>query len=262
MSIHADVRNEKRLMSSLMALLGSGEFEPWTEEVDRWLLERASGNGSVLILPLASAPEGDDVFNRWADMGLTHYESLGIPAEVLPLKTREDAQQPDLAAGLETASVAYFSGGNPAYLAGVLSDSRFWSELLRAMDRGLAYVGCSAGVACLGDVVPDSTVQDFTSPELWRPGLGLFPKLFLGPHWDALNAYVAGLQELFIAAVRPGSRLLAIDERTAVVGDGAEWQVMGKGGASLMEDGSWLSYRPGQSFSATFHASKEPSASA
>ena len=29
------------------ALLGSGEFEPWTEDVDRWLLDRATGNGTV-----------------------------------------------------------------------------------------------------------------------------------------------------------------------------------------------------------------------
>jgi cyanophycinase-like exopeptidase len=192
-------------------------------------------------------------------MGLRHFESLDIPAEVLPLKTKRHTEDPSFAARLESASIAYFSGGNPAYLAGALSGSRFWSELLRAMDRGLAYVGCSAGVSCLGDVAPDSAIRDFTSTDLWKPGLRLFPKLFLGPHWDALNAYVAGLQELFVGAVPPGHRLLAIDERTAVVGDGTQWQVMGKGGASLLDEGTWQTFRPGESFEATFHATKEPS---
>ena len=43
---------------SLFALLGSGEWQPWTDEVDRWLLERTTGDGTVLVLPTASAPEG------------------------------------------------------------------------------------------------------------------------------------------------------------------------------------------------------------
>src|SRR2546425_4751050 len=98
-----------------MALLGSGEFEPWTEPVDRWLLERATGDGTVLILPAASAPEGDGVFDMWANMGLTHYGRLGIPAEVVPLKTREDAERPELTERVSSASMVYFSGGNPAY---------------------------------------------------------------------------------------------------------------------------------------------------
>lgn len=259
MSVDAEARLAGTGMNSFMALLGSGEFEPWTEEVDRWLLARASGDGSVLILPLASAPEGDEVFGRWSDMGLGHYERLGIPAEVLPLKKREDADRADLAGRLETASMTYFSGGNPAYLSSVLSGSRFWAELLRAMERGLAYVGCSAGVACLGDVVPDSTVLDFSSADMWKPGLGFFPNVILGPHWDAMNTYVPGLQDLFIRAVPTGNRLLAIDERTAVVGNGTEWRVMGNGGASLLDDGSWLSFPSGQTFAATFQ--EAPSAS-
>jgi len=95
------------------ALLGSGEFEPWAEPVDRWLLDRAAEagrDGSVLILPTASAPEGDAVFDKWGTMGLEHYAALQAPAEVVPLKTREDAASEELAAGLATASVVFFSG--------------------------------------------------------------------------------------------------------------------------------------------------------
>jgi cyanophycinase len=249
-------------LSQLMALLGSGEFEPWTEEVDRWLLDRASGDGSVLILPAASALEGDEVFNRWAEMGLRHYEGLGIPAEVLQLKTKDDAQRAGMSSRLDEASVAYFSGGNPAYLADVLSGSRFWSVLTEAMERGLAYVGCSAGAACLGEVVPDSTVLDFTSPDLWKPGLGYFPRLDLAPHWDGLDTYVPGLRDLWLSAVPRDHRLLAIDERTAMVGDGSRWHVVGSGGAYLREGSSLRSVPSGETFAATFRSQNEPSASA
>lgn len=231
-----------------MALLGSGEFEPWTQGADRWLLDRASGDGTVLILPTASAPEGDAVFDRWADMGLQHYRGLGVPAEVLPLKTSEDANDRGLSAKLATASMAYFSGGNPASLAGVLRGSLFWKELLAAMGRGMAYTGCSAGIACLGELAVDSAAHLRGDRDIWKPGLQMFPGVQFGPHWDALDTYVPGLQAMFIAAVPVDRMLVAIDEHTALVGDGVSWQVMGSGAASRRRNGEWQTFRSGESF--------------
>jgi cyanophycinase-like exopeptidase len=235
-----------------IALLGSGEFEPWTAEVDRWLLGRATGDGSVLILPAASAPEGDAVFDRWADMGLGHYSRLGIPAQVVPLKTRSDAERPEVATRLSSASMAYFSGGNPAYLARILVGTPFWSELLVALGRGMAYAGCSAGISCLGELAVDSAVGDFTSQEIWKPGLRLFPRTQLAPHWDALNAFLPGLQRMVAASVPTEWRLLAVDERTAVAGDGSEWHVSGAAGAHLRDGEGWRHVPAGGSFHERF----------
>jgi cyanophycinase len=234
----------------IFGLLGSGEFEPWAEAVDRPLLEKASGDGTVLILPAASAPEGDDVFDRWADMGLTHYRRLGVPAAVVPLKTREDADRPELVDMLSLASMVFFSGGNPAYLASILSGSRFWDGLVAEIDRGLAYGGCSAGVACLGEVAPDIAALAASARNIWRPGLRLFPKTYFSPHWDALEKHVRGLQRFWISSVPPDGRLLAIDERTAVVGDGTEWTVVGSGAAHLLEAGRWTDHTAGTSIRA------------
>jgi cyanophycinase len=232
------------------ALMGSGEFLPWTEAVDRWLLRRTTRDGSMLIMPTASAPEGDEVFARWARMGLNHYDDLGIPADVVPLKTRRDAERPELIRMLATASVAFFSGGNPAYLAEVLRGSAFWEAMRSEMDRGLAYAGCSAGVASLGRLAIDSTVRDFASNELWKPGLGLFPEVVFAPHWDALDRFMPGFQEVFVSAVPTGASLVAIDEMTAMVGDGGEWSVMGAGGATLIRNGSRDAFDAGTSFKA------------
>ncbi len=223
----------------VIALMGSGEFDPWAAEVDRWLLDRSrTGDGRVLILPTASASEGDEVFEFWASKGLEHYDGMGVVAEVVPLKTREDAARPDFVGKLSEASVVFFSGGNPADLAATLRDTPFWRALLEALDRGLAYAGCSAGVACLGDNAPDSSVREF-SDALWKPGLGMFANVILGPHWDALDSFLPGLTRFIIDSVPPGCRLFAIDEDTAAVGDGADWTVIGSGGAHIMLDGEW-----------------------
>lgn len=228
-------------------LLGSGEFEPWSAEVDRGLLERTTGDGRVLILPTASAREGDEIFDGWGSKGLAHFESLGVPAEVIPLKTREDAGRDGFVEKLRGASVVYFSGGNPAFLASVLVDTPFWQALQREMDRGLAYIGCSAGVACLGDMAPDSDALRF-GDGFWQPGLGVFHGVWFGPHWDAVDGYVPGLSTFIVSSVPAGDTLFAIDEDTAAVGDGTDWSVVGVAGVHIYRDGEWAHHPAGSAF--------------
>ena len=55
-----------------LALLGSGEFEPWTDELERELLAGATGDGSVAIVATASASEGS-AYHHWVEKGLAHY---------------------------------------------------------------------------------------------------------------------------------------------------------------------------------------------
>src|SRR4029450_2249546 len=101
-----------------LGFLGSGEFDPWSEPAERWLLARSrTPDGPVLVCATASAHEGAAPYDGWANKGLEHYGSLGIAAEILPLKTREDAHREEVAAKLDGASAIFFSGGNPARLA-------------------------------------------------------------------------------------------------------------------------------------------------
>lgn len=224
------------------ALLGSAEFLPWAEEVDRWMLERARP-GPVLILPTASAPEGDEVFDGWGRMGVEHYARLGVEAEVLPVKRREDAERADLASRLDDAAAVFLSGGNPGSLAATLAGTRFWTSLVANLDRGLAYGGCSAGIAALGE----RAVWRLHRNSFW-PGLGVFPGTNLAPHWDAVDAYIPGLAKGLVANLGPPFRLVAVDERTAMVGDGRRWSVLGAGGVHILEDGGWTDYGAGSSF--------------
>ena len=248
------------MTAPVFGLLGSGEFEPWAAEVDRALLARATGDGRVLVVPAASAPEGEDVFGGWAAMGLEHYAALGAPAEVLDVRTRDDADAPRFAARVEGASMVFFSGGNPAYLARTLAGTRLWEAVLAGLARGMAYGGCSAGIACLGDSAPDSAAASLDG-SWWQEGLRLFPGVAFGPHWDALDRFVPGLTSFIEASVPSATRLLAIDEGTAVVGDGTSWSVLGGARAHLREEGAWRSFASGESFDANLLPA-EPAAAA
>jgi cyanophycinase len=228
------------------AFLGSGEFEPWTAEVDRRLLASADGDGRVVIAPTASAAEGDEVFDSWASKGLEHYARLGMPAVVAPVKTREDAERDDVVEMLAAASVVFFSGGNPWYLAETLRGTAFCRTLYERLDDGLAYAGCSAGVACLTETTYDSATDDME--EIWKPGLGYVRRTLFGPHWDMLDTWVPGARDAIVASTPDGGTLVAIDEDTAMVGDGERWEVLGRQRVHVLRDGAWSEHEPGSSF--------------
>lgn len=228
------------------ALLGSGEFEPWSEVADRWLLERATGDGRVAILPTASSHEGDEVFEAWGRKGLEHFASLGVNAEVVPVRTRADADRPDLAERLVDASVAYVSGGNPAHLVEVVRDTVVCEALLAGLARGMGYAGCSAGVACLTETTYDSDSDDLDA--IFKPGLGIVRGILFGPHWNVLDTWVPGAREIIASSVVDGEVLVGIDERTAMLGLDGRWMVRGVGSVHVRRDGAFTSYRDGEGF--------------
>ena len=224
-------------------LLGSGEFEPWSSDVEARTLADATGDGSVLIAPTASASEGDHVFDRWAQMGLRHYAADGVPAEVLPVKTREDAFRDDVVARVGSASMIYFSGGKPAKLAGVLRDSPLLSAILRAMERGAVYAGCSAG-AMVASRERDAEGRRGTS---WLFGLGLVPHVSFGVHWDRA-ARIPGAQWWMTSRVPEDTWFVGIDEQTAILGDGTTWTVHGRRTVTLRGVDGSSTVRAGERF--------------
>ena len=224
-------------------LLGSGEFEPWSSDVEARTLADATGDGSVLIAPTASASEGDHVFDRWAQMGLRHYAADGVPAEVLPVKTREDAFRDDVVARVGSASMIYFSGGKPAKLAGVLRDSPLLSAILRAMERGAVYAGCSAG-AMVASRERDAEGRRGTS---WLFGLGLVPHVSFGVHWDRA-ARIPGAQWWMTSRLPEDTWFVGIDEQTAILGDGTTWTVHGRRTVTLRGVDGSSTVRAGERF--------------
>jgi cyanophycinase len=210
--------------SGPIALLGSGEFEPWAEEGERLMLSAATGDGSVAIIPLASAPEGE-TYADWAHKGLEHFNELGIPVRVIEVKERGDALKPEVFGQLEGASLTFFSGGNPAFLADAVTGTPLGAALLDALDRGAGLAGCSAGACLFGEAAPES-VTDRIEEDLWVRGLRLLPGVWVVPHWDALGEDV---REYFLARIPAAGVALGIDENTMLVRAVGRWSVHGEG---------------------------------
>jgi cyanophycinase-like exopeptidase len=208
-----------------VALVGAGEFLPEMVAFDRELLA-ATGRSRprVAILPTASYPDGEAVFERWASMGVAHFKELG--AEVEPVMVRDRAGADDAAAAqaIGEADLIYLSGGKPAYLLRVLDGSAVGNALGDAHERGAVLVGCSAGAMVLAGHTFDMRMRRVPWPLRWRAGLGFAPGTSVVPHYDVWPEPMTAL--LALQAPR-GSAVLGIDEETAVIGRDGTWQVHG-----------------------------------
>ena len=224
-------------------LMGSGEFEPWSNEIEAAALDGRPG--PVGVLPTASSAEGDDVFGRWGRMGLEHYSAAGIDARLVPVKTREDADREEIARELEGAAMVFFSGGKPQHLAETVHGTRLWDALLAALDAGTVYAGCSAGALIASQSREQRRERGVRTG--WVYGLGLVPHVSFGVHWDKVKV-IPGLRSVVMSRIPPGSWFVGLDERTAILGDGRRWRVYGVGEVTVRHAGGTEIHEAGDTF--------------
>ncbi len=220
-----------------LALVGSGEFLPPIDPLDRLLLERLADPARVVVLPTASAPDGPGVPERWAKMGVEHFARLGAAVEPAMLLTRADAESETLAAQIAAANFVYLSGGKPQYLVDTLRDTPCWRAIAGVFAAGGVVAGCSAGAMALAD-----RMVDF--PRLWRtlPALGLAAGLAVIPHFDELPGLFTGLGRL---ASRQTS-IVGVPGSTGLVGSDAGWTAQGRSPITVFSSQGKKIYAPGE----------------
>ncbi len=240
-------------MRGPVALVGAGEFLETMDEFDHGLLSSTGrSRPRVVILPTASAPDGEAVFQGWADQGVAHFSALG--AEVEPVLVRTPAEGHDAAAlqAVGEADLVYLSGGNPRHLLSVLQGSPLGAALVAANGRGAVIAGCSAGaMAIVGRSMDFRALPrlriPIPFPIRWRPALGLVDGIAVLPHYDAFPEPLSAC----IALQAPrGGAVLGIDENTAVVGRSGAWQVHGAGRVTVWRGRRRERFRKGEAFRA------------
>jgi cyanophycinase len=232
-------------MSGPVALLGADEFLPAVAALDAELLA-ATGRARprVAILPTASAPDGEEVFRRWAAMGIEHFEALGAEVEAVLVRDRAEADEPASVQAVAEADLIYMSGGDPAHLYRSLSGSALWSAALDVHRRGGVIAGCSAGAMVLGS----RQALFRRTPHLplrYGPALGIVPGVAALPHYDKMPEPISTL--MVLRAPR-GTIVLGLDEGTAAVGHDGGWQVRGRGRVTVWRGRHRERFRDGDAF--------------
>jgi cyanophycinase len=230
-------------MNGLIALVGSGEYLPVMEEVDRYLLDSLKITGRharVVCLPTAAGREGEQSVTRWSNMGIQHFNKLGADVHALPIIDRASADDVQYESVLENADLIYFSGGDPGYLYSTMKDTCGWYAANRAWSQGAIYAGCSAGAMILANRMPSFRLAGT------QEGFGVLPVEFIVPHFDAIPAIWKPIVFALQKQLKDDQRMIGIDEDTALIGSlHGEWKTMGKSQAHVFSRDQKNTYNSG-----------------
>jgi cyanophycinase len=226
-----------------IALVGAGEFLDTMNAVDQVLLGKAGGS-RVVVLPTASAPDGPGVPERWAQMGIEHFNGLGAQTDAVMALDRTACFDPALAERVQAANLVYFSGGKPDYLYNTLTESPVWAAVLAVLEHGGVVAGCSAGAMIMGSHVPAfSRRLGVPWVDGWQPAFGLVPQGIIIPHYNEFPEIVT---ETIFGRHPRSSFLIGVDAHTALVGADGRWTVMGAGRVTLRQGREVARYTQGQ----------------
>jgi cyanophycinase len=223
-----------------IVLEGGNEFRGLMESADRRAIRLAGGAfAPICVIPAAAAPDKNHL--NAGRNGVRWFESLGAKrVQALALIDRPSADDPEIAAELESSRLIFLLGGSPRHLADCLRDSRAWQAMMKAHRRRAVIAGSSAGAMVL--------CSSYFDPETDQsmPGLNLLPDVCVLPHHDRFSrTWVPRLSGLL-----PGVLLVGIDEETAMVNDGAggQWTVYGRGAVTIYGSHGTLTLKPGARF--------------
>ena len=216
-------------MSGCLALVGSGEYLPGMSEFEESLLREGISQGKspiYLQLPTAAGQESDDRLEYWKELGKEQASRLGIEQRFLPVFTKEDAFNSNFVKLVENSALMYMSGGDPHYLAEVLSGSPLWDAMFRNWNSGASLAGCSAGAMVMSSTVPNFRFLNRAHVN----GLGLLPTINVIPHYDKFFKWIPDGAARIMMQVPPENILIGIDEMTALTrrANQAAWEVVGK----------------------------------
>lgn len=236
-------------MNGLIALLGSGEYLPVMDDVDRYLLANCGADRRkprVVCLPTAAGQEGEKSISRWSNMGMEHFTHLGTDVQAVPVIDAESANDLNHATAVGDADLIYFSGGNPSYLYKTMKDSMVWKAAQKAWARGAVYAGCSAGAMILGREMPDFRAAGIRS----TAAFAILPVASVMPHFNAIPLFGKPLVATLRRRLLEGEIMIGIDEDTAIVGKlNEDWTVLGKSKAHVFTKENSQSYSAGEKFS-------------
>ncbi len=216
-----------------LVIIGGAEDKEEDCEILREFVRCAGGTQAKIAVLTAATSEPRESGEDYTRV----FERLGVEdVRVVNTIHREDADDPEKLKIIEEATGVFFTGGDQAniieYIKGIKLDT-----LLHQRNReGMVIGGTSAGAAIMPDfmiVEGDSETNPRLDAIEMGSGMGFLHSVVIDQHF----AQRGRLGRLISALLQQPANLgFGIDEDTAVIVDGNEFKVVGRGAVTVVDE--------------------------
>ena len=218
-----------------LLIIGGAEEKLRQRQILSRFVSLAGGpSGRVVVISTASSL-GDEATELYQSL----FGAMGIP-DVVGLRplTREDANDPSMAAALADATGIFMTGGNQLRLSSVVGGTALGRAITDRHRRGAVVAGTSAGASAISSHMVAFGTSGTTPKQRMTQmsaGLGLLPGVIIDQHFEQRNR-IGRL--LALVAQSPALLGMGIDEDTAaLVSPSGVMEVIGKGSVTILDPG-------------------------
>ena len=212
----------------LGALVVSGGGETTSHILDRFIELAGGPHAPIVVVPTSG--RNDDDYHEFCPCLRRFREAGATNLSVMHTRDRDVANTDAFTEPLRAARGIWFNGGSHWLHTDAYLDTKVHEELLALLDRGGVIGGGSAGAHIQGEIMnvsrsPDREFSERKLPrEDWRRGFGLLRGVIIDVHVLARNRQ---FDMIGVMNAHPDMLGIAIDENTAIVVRGDEFEVIG-----------------------------------
>ena len=220
-----------------LLIIGGAEDKEGDCKILREFLRCAGGTKAHIVIMTAATSLPGEVGDNYIRV----FERLGAEdVRVVDTQTPEETRNPEYLEAIEQATGIFFTGGEQARIITCLKDTKLDAAIHKRYAEGIIIGGTSAGAAMMPDMMiieGDSETNPRVDVVAMGPGMGFLPGVVIDQHF----AQRGRLGRLVTALLlQPAVLGFGIDENTAILVSGDEFEVIGESAVTVIDESEKL----------------------
>lgn len=225
----------KKEGKGILIAVGGGESSNITDDslkIVKMFLELSGGSGKARIVVMTVATDDpEDAEARYREVfGRLKFTNF----EFLKIADRSESYDESTLKKIDDATGLYFTGGSQLHVTALTGGTPLHQLILDKFKKGLTIGGTSAGAMMMSSSTLLSGASD-EAPKLGAvevaPGMDLLDRTIIDTHFSQRGRHGRLLSSV---AHNPQVLGIGIDERTAIVVKGDEFEVIGEGAVTVV----------------------------